>query len=285
MPSLPTIPAEAEADAARAPHGGQFDDPTPAPAPGAAGGGLFDYLLRLGDDALVLGQRLTEWCGHAPAIEVDLSLANLALDLIGQATLLLELAGEVEGRGRDADALAFHRDVLAFRNCLMVEQPNGDFAQTIARHLLFSLAQLALFEGLSASSEPRLAAIAAKAVKELRYHVELSESWVVRLGRGTDESRRRMVEGFDWHWRFVAELFATDPVEDALVAGGIAVDRAGLRPGFDAALARVLAEAGLEPPVLPRGVLGGRRGHHSEHLGHLLAVMQFLPRSYPDARW
>lgn len=281
MPSLPTIQPEAEAAAERAAPGGHFD----APAEATHDAPLFDYLLRLGDDSLVLGQRLTEWCGHAPAVEVDLSLANLALDLIGQATLLLELAAEVEGRGRDADALAFRRDVLAFRNCLMVEQPNGDFAQTVARHFLFSTFQLALYEKLTASTEPRLAAVAAKAVKELRYHAELSADWVIRLGDGTEESRRRMADGFDWHWRFVDELFQVDEVERELAARGVAPDRAALRPAFDAAVAEVLQEATLPPPAYPRGVLGGRKGHHSEHLGYLLAVMQFLPRTYPDARW
>lgn len=251
----------------------------------AANPHLFDYLLRLGDDGLILGQRLTEWCGHAPALEVDLSLANLGLDLIGQATLLLGVAGEVEGKGRDADQLAFHRDVLAFRNCLLVEQPNGDFAQTIARQFLFSTAQHALLEGLTASTEPRLAEIAAKAVKEVAYHVDLAADWVIRLGDGTEESHRRMHDGLDWFWRFVDEMFAMDAVEQALVQDGIAVDRATLRPGFDAKVAAVLAEATLPLPQYPRAVTGGRIGHHSEHLGHLLATMQFLPRTYPDARW
>jgi ring-1,2-phenylacetyl-CoA epoxidase subunit PaaC len=281
MPSLPTIQPDDVAAAERAQHDGHFD----APAETLSDDAVFEYLLRLGDDALILGQRLAEWCGHAPAVEVDLSLANLSLDLIGQATLLLELAADVEGRGRDADALAFHRDVLQFRNCLMVEQPNGDFAQTIARHFLFSTFQLALYEQLSKSTEERLAAIAAKAVKELRYHVELSADWVIRLGDGTGESRARMIEGLDWHWRFVDELFQLDAVEEALVTRGVAVDRAALRPAFDAAVERVLTSATLPPPVYPRGVLGGRKGHHSEHLGHLLAVMQYLPRTYPDARW
>jgi ring-1,2-phenylacetyl-CoA epoxidase subunit PaaC len=246
---------------------------------------LFDYLLRLGDDSLILGQRLTEWCGHAPAIEVDLSLANIGLDLIGQATLFLGLAGEVEGKGRDADALAFRRDVLAFRNCLMVEAPNGDFAQTMARQFLFSTYSEALFEALLHSSEPRIAEIAAKAVKEVRYHAELSADWVVRLGDGTEESRKRMIDGLDWHWRFVEELFDSDALEAPLVAAGIAADRAALRPGFDRRVEAVLTEATLPLPAYPRGVKGGRIGHHSEHLGHLLAVMQFLPRSYPDAVW
>jgi ring-1,2-phenylacetyl-CoA epoxidase subunit PaaC len=245
----------------------------------------FDYLLRLGDDALVLGQRLSEWCGHAPTLEVDLSLANVALDLIGQATLFLELAGEAEGTGREADALAFRRDVLAYRNCLMVEQPNGDFGRTIARQFLFSNHHELLLAELAGSSDPRIAGIAAKAVKEVRYHFELASDWVIRLGDGTEESRQRMTDGFDWHWRFVDELFAMDDVERALAAEGVAVDRAAFRPAFDARLKAVLDEAGLVVPELPRAVTGGRTGHHSEHLGHLLAVMQHLPLRYPEARW
>jgi len=246
---------------------------------------LFEYALRLGDDSLILGQRLGEWCGHAPVLEVDLSLANFALDLIGQATLFLGVAGAVEGKGRDADRLAFHRDVLAFRNCLLVEQPNGDFAQTIARQFLFSTAQVALFDGLTASAEPRLAEIAAKAVKEVRYHAELAADWVIRLGDGTEESRTRMVDGIDWFWRFVDEMFEMDATERKLAAEGIAVDRSTLRAGFDAQVNAVMHEATLPLPEYPRPVLGGRRGHHSEHLGHLLATMQFLPRTYPNAVW
>ncbi len=245
----------------------------------------FDYLLRLGDDALVLGQRLSEWCGYAPTLEVDLSLANVALDLIGQATLFLELAGEAEEAGRDADALAFRRDVQAYRNCLMAEQPNGDFARTIARQFLFSNHHELLLTELARSSDPRIAEIAAKAVKEVRYHFELASDWVIRLGDGTDESCQRMVDGLDWHWRFVDELFAMDDVERALVAEGIAADRTVLRAAFDARLKIVLDEAGLALPELPRAVMGGRTGHHSEHLGHLLAVMQHLPLRYPEARW
>ena len=281
MPSLPTIKPADVAAAARAPHGGAFD----APATGERPVTLSEYAMRLGDDALILGQRVSEWCGHAPALEVDLSLANIALDLIGQATLLLGLAGEWEAAGRDADALAFHRDVLDFTNCLMVEQPNGDFARTMARQWLFSTYQAALYDALARSSEPRLAEIAAKAVKEVRYHVELSSDWVIRLGDGTEESRRRMIDGLDWHWRFVDELFVMDAVETELAARGIAVDKAALRPGFDAAIGVVLDAAGLPHPDMPRAVVGGRTGHHSEHLGHLLAQMQYLPRTYPDATW
>ena len=246
---------------------------------------LFDYLLRLGDDSLILGQRLTEWCGHAPALETDLSLANIGLDLIGQADLFLNLAGKVEDAGRDGDRLAFHRDVLAFRNCLLVEQTNGDFAQTIARQFLFSTAQLGLFEALEQSADPRIAEIAAKAVKEVRYHAEISADWVIRLGDGTEESHRRMVEGLDWFWRFVDEMFEMDQIERSLVERGIAADRTRLRGRFDARVAEVLGEATIALPEYPRAVQGGRRGHHTEHLGHLLAVMQHVPRTYSDAKW
>jgi ring-1,2-phenylacetyl-CoA epoxidase subunit PaaC len=239
---------------------------------------LFDYCHRLGDDALILGQRLSEWCGHAPALEVDLSLANIALDLIGQGTNFLGLAG-------DADQLAFHRDVLDWRNCWLVEQPNGDFAQTIARQLLFSTWQHMHYQRLAQSSHEGIAAIAAKGVKEVAYHRELAADWVIRLGDGTEESARRMAEGLDWCWRFVPELFEVDEVLAGLIERGIAADPRQFEDEYRSAIAAVLAEAKLQPPVDQRPILGGRRGHHSEHLGHLLAVMQYLPRTYPDAAW
>jgi ring-1,2-phenylacetyl-CoA epoxidase subunit PaaC len=237
-----------------------------------------DYLLSLGDDALVLGQRLGEWCGHAPALEVDLSLANLALDLIGEATLLLGAAG-------DADQLAFHRDVLDFKNCLLVEQPGGDFARTIARQLLYSTWQHMLLQRLTGSSDLFLREFAAKAVKEIAYHRELASEWAVRLGDGTDESTRRMTEGLDWCWRFVPELFEVDEALQGAIDAGIAPDPRAFEDQYRAAITSVLAEARLAAPPDQRPILGGRRGHHSEHLGHLLAVMQFLPRTYPQATW
>ena len=237
-----------------------------------------DYLLRLGDDALVLGQRVSEWCGHGPVLEVDISLANLALDLIGQATLLLGEAG-------DGDRLAFHRDVLDFRNCLLVEQPNGDFAQTIARHLLYTTWQHMLLQRLQQSSDKFMREFAHKAVKEVAYHRELSSEWTIRLGDGTEESSRRMADGLDRNWRFVPELFEVDEVLEAAVDSGIAVDPRGFEEEYRSAIAAVLEEARLETPAEQRPILGGRRGHHSEHLGHLIAVMQFLPRTYPDAKW
>jgi ring-1,2-phenylacetyl-CoA epoxidase subunit PaaC len=246
---------------------------------------LFDYACRLGDDSLILGQRLSEWCGHAPMLEIDLSLANVGLDLIGQATHFLKLAGEAEGEGRDADALAFHRDVLDFKNCLLVEQPNGDFAQTIARQFLFSNYQELLFRELCASKNATIAAIAAKAVKEVAYHAKLANEWTIRLGDGTAESRARMIAGLDWMWRFGEELFDVDTVTEPLIASGIAADVRKLKPEWDARIAKVLAGATLDAPKPRRGAKGGREGHHSEHLGHLLTEMQFVPRAYPDAKW
>src|SRR3954452_17361008 len=237
-----------------------------------------DYVLRLGDDALVRGQRLGEWCGHAPVLEVDLSLANLSLDLIGQANLLLGEAG-------DADRLGFHRDVLDFRNCLLVEQPNGDFAQTIARQLLYSTWQHLLLQRLTQSSDQFLSEFAAKAVKEIAYHRELASEWTIRLGDGTEESARRMAEGLDWCWRFIPELFEVDEALQAAIDAGIAVDGRAFEDEYRSSIAAVLAEANVEPPADQRPILGGRRGHHSEHLGHLLCAMQFLPRTYPEAVW
>ena len=275
MASLPPIDLPSAATGA-----GAFDEPALD-----QGSALFEYLLRLGDDSLILGQRLGEWCGHAPSVEVDLSLANIALDLIGQATHFLGRAGEIEGKGRDGDALAFRRDVLDYRNCWLVEQPNGDFARTMARQLLFSTWQKLVFAELCGSSDALIAGVAGKAVKEVAYHRELASEWVIRLGDGTEESRRRMEEGLAWNWRFVPELFEMDAVAAIMAEAGIGPDLIALRSEYERQIAAVLAEATLEPPPDQRPILGGRRGHHSEHLGHLLATMQFLPRTYPDASW
>jgi ring-1,2-phenylacetyl-CoA epoxidase subunit PaaC len=275
MASLPPIDLPSGATGA-----GAFDAPAPD-----GNGPLFDYLLRLGDDSLILGQRLSEWCGHAPSVEVDLSLANIALDLIGQATLFLNYAGEIEGKGRDGDRIAFHRDVLDFRNCWLVEQPNGNFAQTMARQFLFSTWQRRLLAHLAASADAHIAAIAEKAVKEVTYHAELAREWVIRLGDGTEDSRRRMQDGLEWMGRFVPELFEMDDVAAFLAQKGIAPDLAAFRADYEGEVAAVLAEATLPPLPQQRPILGGRRGHHSEHLGHLLCAMQFLPRTYPEAVW
>ena len=274
MPSLPTIRPDDEAAAAAIRPHGAFD----APVDDAHLSARTDYVLRLGDDALILGQRLSEWCGHAPMLEVDLSLANMALDMIGQATLLLGLAG-------DADELAFKRDVLDFKNCLLVEQPNGDFARTIVRHLLFSTFQHMLFERLAQGQDAALAGIAAKGVKELAYHRELAAEWSVRLGDGTEESAARMADALAWCWRFVPELFEVDATLETAIARGVAIDPREFEAEYRAALTHVLTEARLTVPADQRAIVGGRRGHHSEHLGHLLAIMQHLPRAYPGAVW
>ncbi|MGH6877757.1 MAG: 1,2-phenylacetyl-CoA epoxidase subunit PaaC [Rhizomicrobium sp.] len=246
---------------------------------------LVEYALRLGDDGLVLGQRLSEWCGHAPMLELDLALANIGLDLIGQATHFLALAGDAEDKGRDADALAFRRDVLDFRNALLVEQPNGDFAQTIARQFLFSNWQELLFRELAHSRHEAIAGIAAKAVKEVAYHARFTNEWVVRLGDGTEESRKRVIAGLEWMWRFADELFVVGAAAAELIERGVAVDVRALRSEWDARIARTLHEAKLDLPKPRRAVTGGRAGHHSEHLGHLLSEMQFLPRAHPGAVW
>ncbi len=246
---------------------------------------LFDYALRLGDDSLILGQRLSEWCGHAPSVEVDLSLANIALDLVGQATHFLHYAGQVEGKGRTGDDLAFHRDVLDYRNCLLVEQPNGDFAQTMVRQMLFSTWQKMLLGHLAGSKDKLIASVAAKAVKEVVYHQELACEWVIRLGDGTEESRGRAQAGLEWMWRFIPELFENDETVSGLADRGIGADPSAFRADYDRIVGEVLAEATLVRPKDQRPILGGRRGHHSEHLGHLLCTMQFLPRTYPDATW
>ena len=274
MPSLPIIETDQVRHAKNAPDGGVFD----APVVGEHQAVRADYCLRLGDDALILGQRLSEWCGHAPVLEVDLSLANLGLDLIGQATHFLGLAG-------DADRLAFHRDVLDYKNCWLVEQPNGDFARTMARQFLYSTWQHMLMGALTRSSDADIAAIAAKAVKEVSYHRELAADWVIRLGDGTDESRTRMIDGIDWNWRFVPELFEVDELLGAAIERGIAADPRLFEAAYRAELARVLGLATIDVPPEQRPILGGRRGHHGEHLGHLLAVMQHIPRTYPDATW
>ena len=241
------------------------------------------YALRLGDDALVLTQRLSEWSSRAPELEEDVALTNIALDLLGQARALLSYAAELEGAGRSEDDLAYLRDERAFTNLQLVEQPNGDFAVTIARQLLFSTYQHLLYAALCESSDDVLAAVAGKAVKEVAYHVDHAEQWVLRLGDGTAESHERMQAGLDAMWPFVEEMFATDELVTSLP--GVAVNPATLRTPWDSRIRRVLAEATLELPTATWTARGGREGIHSEHLGYLLAEMQHLHRSYPGATW
>ncbi|MBO0333744.1 phenylacetate-CoA oxygenase subunit PaaC [Sneathiella sp. CAU 1612] len=245
----------------------------------------FDYLLRLGDNSLILGQRLAEWCGHAPMLEEDLALTNIGLDLLGQARMFLSYAGEVEGKGRDEDRLAYFRDTKDWRNLLLLEQPNGDFAKTMARQFFFDAFQYLQFEGLAKSSDDRLAGIAAKSLKEITYHRRHSADWIIRLGDGTDESHERIQGAIDDLWGYLPEMFDMDAVDDAMLADGFGVDVAALRPVWDDYVNGVLAEATLIRPADSWSVRGSREGKHSEHLGYLLAEMQFLPRAYPDAKW
>ncbi len=246
---------------------------------------VFALALSLADDALILGHRLSEWSGHAPMLEEDIALSNLALDLLGQARAFYTYACEVEGRGRDEDKLAYFREANAFRNCLLVEQPNGDFAATMLRQLFFAAFMHRYYEQLSGSKDPRLAEIAAKAVKEMAYHVRHSAEWVIRLGDGTTESQDRTVSALDDLWGYTGELFEMDAGERELVAAGIAPDRAALKPAWDALIGKVLRDATVALPP-PRAMqTGGRGGQHSEHLGHLLATMQVLARQHPDATW
>ena len=246
---------------------------------------LVDHLLRLGDNCLVLSHRLSEWIGRAPVLEEELALANVGLDLLGQARLWLTLAGEVEGRGRDENALAFLRDAGAFRNVLLVEQPNGDFAMTMARQLFFDSWHYMALQRLAEAPDARVAAIAAKSIKEVAYHLRRSGDWVVRLGDGTAESRRRMQAAVDDLWSYAGELFETDAVDEAALAAGMGVDHAALRAPWLEHVTATLAEATLDVPAAKMHQRGGRRGVHTEHLGRLIAEMQFLPRAYPGAAW
>ena len=246
---------------------------------------LFRYLLRLGDTSLVLAQRLGEWIGHSPALEEDLGLANLSLDLVGQARLLLSYAGEVVGKARDEDALAFFRDAPQFMNLTLAEQPNGDFAQSITRQVLLDAWQLEIYEALANSSDTRVAAIAAKAIKESRYHFRFSSGWLIRLGDGTGESHRRAQNALDGLWRFTDELFAADELDDQMATAGIAPRLAELQPRWMAQIDAVLREATLQKPASSRYSWHGKRGVHTEHLGHMLTEMQHLQRTYPGAQW
>ncbi|RKF27841.1 1,2-phenylacetyl-CoA epoxidase subunit PaaC [Micromonospora globbae] len=239
--------------------------------------GPFEFTLRLGDDALIAAQRLAEWTTRAPEMEEDIALANIALDQLGAARLLLTYAGELEGAGRDEDALAFLRDDREFRNCLLVELPNGDFAVTMAKLLFLSAYQLPLYTALAGGADERLVAIGAKARKESAYHLDHASLWVRRLGDGTEESHRRMQAAVDEIWPYTAELFAPDP--------GAPVDPSTLRPEFERVVTEVLAEATLTRPESGWAPAGGRDGLHTEHLSYLLAEMQVLHRAHPGARW
>jgi ring-1,2-phenylacetyl-CoA epoxidase subunit PaaC len=254
---------------------------------------LFEYVLRLADSDLVLAQRLGEWVGKGPALEEDIALTNVGLDLLGQARLWFAYAGEIEtkwrGRGRSEDELAFLRDGSAFRNLLLSEQPNGTYADTMARQFYFDQWHLLMLGTLVSSQDARIAEIAAKALKEVAYHVERSADWVIRLGDGTDESHQKMQAALDYLWTYTGEMFAPDSIDLALIESGVAADVGALRAPWLSNIGRILDEATL---ALPTGAWmqgengrGGKQGVHTEHLGHILAEMQFLQRAYPGLQW
>jgi len=247
--------------------------------------GLAGYVLRHGDDHLIIAQNLSWWISRAPELEEDIALANIALDHLGVATHLLDYAATLLDDGRDADDLAFLRSEREYVNSLLVEQPNADFAHTVARHYLFDEYQVLVWDALTTCRDEMLAGIAARAVKEATYHVRHSSAWVVRLGDGTDESRRRMRTALGWMWRFTAELFRAEPGDDDLVARRLAPDPRDLAPVWLRRVEAVLGEATLDVPAEGAQRTGGRSGHHTEHLGHLLTDLQWMQRTYPGLEW
>ena len=258
---------------------------TAIPAPDASTRVLYCYVLHLGDTSMILAQRLGEWIGHAPALEEDLALANIGLDLIGQARYLFAYAAEIEGKGRTEDDLAFLREPSDFTNLSLVEQPNGDFGHTIVRQLLIDAWQLELFERLQFSSAPRLADLAAKALKETRYHFRFSSGWVVRLGDGTEESHHRVQEALDALWKFTHELFAPNDVDRQAASERIGPDLTTLHAPWVARIDEVLREATLTKPADISYAWHGKNAQHSDHLSRLLAEMQFMQRTYPGSQW
>lgn len=246
---------------------------------------LFEYLLRLGDDSLIIGHRLSEWCGHGPILEEDIAMTNIALDFVGQTTSLLELAGVVEGKGRSNDDLAFLRFDREYRNLLLVEQPNTDFGFTMMRQFLFDAYRKPLFERLTKSGNAQLAAIAEKSLKETKYHLRHSSEWVIRLGDGTEESHQRIQESLNTLWRYTSELFYTDEVDAELIANGTIPSMDGLEAEWKKTVDEVFAEATLEIPEKPWKFEGGRKGMHSEHLGYILSELQYMQRAYPGMEW
>lgn len=246
---------------------------------------LFQYLLRLGDDRLVLGHRLSEWCGHGPILEEDIALANIALDLIGQANLYLRIAGETEGKGRSEDDLAYFREAIDYRNVQIVELPRGDYAFTIVRQFCFDVFNYHVLEQLQSSKHAELAGIAAKGFKEARYHVRHSSEWVLRFGDGTEESHTRAQNALNELWRFTGEMFEADNVDRAMLADGIGADIEGIKPKWEAVVKDVFSRATLSVPNDPPAMTGGRRGRHTESLGHMLSEMQIVARSHPGAQW
>jgi ring-1,2-phenylacetyl-CoA epoxidase subunit PaaC len=243
------------------------------------------YALRRADDALILGHRLSEWCGHAPALEEDMALANMGLDLLGQARELYSYAAKIEAKGNNEDTFAYLRDVRQYRNLLLVEQPNGDFARTMARQFFYAAFADLYWRAMMKSGDATLAAIAAKSEKESAYHLRHSSEWMVRLGDGTGESHRRAQTAVDDLWAYTGEMFEVDESERALIERGVAVDPATLHPRWLKTVSGVMGEATLVLPESGWMQRGGRGGKHSEHLGHLLSELQSMQRTFPGATW
>jgi ring-1,2-phenylacetyl-CoA epoxidase subunit PaaC len=246
---------------------------------------LFNYLLWMGDTALVLGHRISEWCGHGPILEEDIALTNIALDLIGQARYYYAYAGEVDGTGKTEDELAYLRDVMAYHNSLLVEQPNGDFAFTIVRQFLFTTLSYHLQDALLSSTDERIRSIAEKAIKEVTYHLRHSSDWIIRLGDGTEESHKKVQDAFNDIWMYVDDMFETLPGDKLLVEAKIIPEMSVIRKKWEGTIKTVLEEATLKQPTETYMMKGGREGKHTEHLGFILAELQFLPRAYPSAKW
>lgn len=246
---------------------------------------LLNYTLRLGDDALVLGHRLSEWCSNAPLLEEDLALTNMSLDMIGRAQALLDYAGKIEGAGKTADDLAYRRGERKFYNNLITELPNKDFAYTIARQLLFSVYEMYFYESLAEKKDEQLAAIAEKTLKEIKYHVEHATEWTERLGIGTEESYSRIQKAFNDLWMYTGELFEMNEADELLLSDNISVDLSTLETKWKKHIASVLENSNIILPEDGYMQTGGRKGIHTENLGHILSEMQYLQRAYPDAAW
>lgn len=246
---------------------------------------LLEYVLRLADNALILGHRVSEWCGHGPNLETDIGLTNIALDLVGHSRSLLQYAAELEGKGRTEDDLAFLRDIREFRNVLLVEQSNGNFADTIARQFFFDTFNYYTFAALCDSKDEQLKAIAEKAIKELTYHYRYSAEWVIRLGDGTEESHQKMQDAIDELWDYTGELFEVDDIEAYLNEAGIGVDLKAIQQLWNERVDAILKEATLNRPADDWMQTGGKRGIHSEEMGLVLAEMQWMQRAYPNMEW
>lgn len=246
---------------------------------------LLEYTLRIGDNALILGQRLAEWCGHGPILEQDIALSNIALDHLGQARMLMQYAAELKGEGFTEDKMAFLRDVTEYHNCLLLELNNEDWGRTIARQFLFDSFNYFFFTDLLSSSDERLCAVAQKAIKEITYHAQWSAEWIIRLGDGTEESHKRAQAAINDLWQWTGELFNMDAVDEKMLEAGIGVDLHSVKEKWSEKVAEILNIATLKMPENGWMQSGGKQGEHTEYLGYVLAEMQHLPRMYPEASW